>query len=99
MIQYIFTVFDSAAKAFLEPFFAPTTESALRSFRQVVNKEGHQFNQFPEDYTIFLIGTFDQQTGIITPENPTSLGVAITFIEGRPVVQPDAFTNGDTPNG
>ena len=81
MEQHIFTVYDSAAGAYLEPFFAPSVEAAIRNFRYAVNKEGHTFNTFPDDYTLFYIGTFEQQSGVLNPQVPSSLGVAITFLD------------------
>lgn len=74
-----FTVFDSAARRFLEPFHAETVEVALRMFRTLVEKENHQFNRFPEDYTLFHIGEFDAVTGKYLPIEPVSLGVAVMF--------------------
>lgn len=81
MEMHIFTVYDSAAGAYLEPFFAPSIEFAIRGFREAVNKEGHQFAKFPEDYTLFHVGMFDQKSGEIESGSPTSLGVAVTFVE------------------
>lgn len=81
MRLFIFTVYDSAAEAYLEPFFAQTVEVALRMFRQIVNEKGHQFNKYPEDYTLFHIGEMHQATGQITGTEPFSLGVAITFVD------------------
>lgn len=89
----IFTVFDSAAARFLEPFFAPTIEVALRMFREVVNKEGHDFNRFPEDYTLFHIGAFSAQDGQIIAQSPRSLGVALTFTAQGPALQGDLMTD------
>lgn len=83
MTKYIFTVFDSAAGAFLEPFVAPSIEFALRAFRKAVNTDGHQFNEYPDDYTLFVIGSFSIEQGTIEPQTPQSLGVAITFVEGE----------------
>lgn len=80
MITNLFTVFDSAAGTFLDPFVAPSIEFAIRSFREAVNKEGHQFNRFPEDFTLYHTGTFNMDTGVTSGEGPTSLGVAVTFI-------------------
>lgn len=80
MDKHLFTVFDTAAGAFLDPFVAPSIEFAIRSFRQAVNTPEHQFNTFPEDYTLFCIGTFDAKTGRLHPEDPKNLGIAITFI-------------------
>lgn len=87
MTQLAFTVFDSAAKAFLDPFFAPTIESAMRSFREVCNREGHMFNRFPEDYTLFHCGEFCAETGVFTAIAPHSLGVALSFVDGAPSLQ------------
>lgn len=81
MEKLAFSVFDSAAGMYLEVFFAPSIEFAIRGFREAVNSEGHQFKKFPADYTLFHVGAFDQKTGQLVPREPTSLGVAITFVD------------------
>lgn len=80
MKKQIFTVFDSAAGLFLEPFFAPSMEYAIREFRQAVGTEGHQFNRFPEDFTLFHVGEFDPEKGEVLPLKARSCGVAVTFL-------------------
>ncbi len=80
-MKHLFTVHDSAAGAFLDPFVAPSMEFAIREFRTIVNKEGHQFNLYPSDYTLFHIGTFDLETGQLSGSDPISLGVVVTLIE------------------
>lgn len=81
MNTQVFTVHDSAANRFLEPFFAPTQEFAMRGFREAVNQEGHQFNKFPQDYTLFHIGEFDAESGTMIAAHPHSLGVAVTYMD------------------
>lgn len=84
MKKYLFCVWDSAAGAYLDPFVAPSVEYAIREFRSVCNREGHQFNKFPADFTLFLIGSFDPITGRLEdPGKITSLGVALTFISSQ----------------
>lgn len=84
----VFTVYDSAARRYLEPFFAETVEVACRMFRALVNKEGHQFQRFPEDYTLFHIGEYDAETGMLLAlPAPHSLGVAVTFVQGPALVK------------
>ncbi len=74
------TVYDVKAEMYLEPFWAPTIEFAIRGFREAVNTPGHQFAKWPEDYTLFHIGTFDQKLGTFSPElAPYSLGTAFTY--------------------
>jgi len=77
----LFTVYDSAARRYLDPFCAETIEVAIRMFRALVNKPEHMFARFPEDYTLFHVGSFDPESGLLVPlVAPHSLGVAITFV-------------------
>ncbi len=77
----IFAIFDSKAEAYLNPFFNPTAGVALRSFAQAANDEQHDFNKFAGDYTLFELGSFDPQTGTISPLSaPHNLGTAHTLI-------------------
>ncbi len=95
MRKQIFCVWDSAAHAYLDPFVCSTIEFALREFRRAVNKPDHQFNLYPEDYTLFHIGEFSVEKGKIIPVESHSLGVALTFVEqiGIPFEKPEAKTS------
>lgn len=74
----IYTVHDSKAEAYLPPFFSSAHGLAIRGFEDAANKEGHPFNQHPGDYTLFHVGEFDEQTGIISiSKTHTNLGKAI----------------------
>lgn len=80
MEMQIFSVYDSKAQAFQKPFFAPTVEFAIRSFRAAVNAPGDDgLTLFPEDFTLYHVGEFDQLSGALLPMDARSLGVAITF--------------------
>ncbi len=81
MIKHLFSVYDSAAGAYLDPFVAPSIEFAMREFRTAVNKPEHQFNKYPEDYTLFHIGQFSSEKGKLQADEPISLGIGITYIE------------------
>ena len=81
MEEQIFAVYDNGVKTWMTPFFAPTIEVAIREFRRLVNNPETTFHAFPEDYTLFHIGTWHPKTAKIdSEETPHSLGVAITFI-------------------
>lgn len=62
MIQNVFAVYDSKASAYLTPFFLPTTPMAVRVFSECANSTDHQFGRHPEDYTLWHLGTFDDNT-------------------------------------
>lgn len=80
MLVKMFTVYDSKTKAFITPFFNITTESATRTFSNASNDKEHQFGRNPEDYTLFEIGIYDDETAKITPlQTPLSLGLAVEY--------------------
>lgn len=76
-----FSVYDGAAHRYLDPFVAPTPEVAIRGFKSVVNKAGHPFNEYPADYTLFHVGNFDAESGVIESLVPHSLGNGMQYIE------------------
>lgn len=76
----IFTVYDSKAEAYLTPFFAPTPAVALRMFENAAQDDQHEFHRFAGDYTLFQIGHFDQDDGLVFPtESNKNLGNALQF--------------------
>lgn len=84
----IFSVRDSKAELFITPFHAPTIAAGLRMFESAVNTVDGQFFQHADDYTLFHIGTFSQDSGILVPlATPVSLGLASTLI--RSAIQGD----------
>lgn len=66
--QKVCAVRDSAMEAFLRPFFVPTTNMAARSFVDEVNRnaEDNAMYKHPDDYTLYCLGEFDEETGIFT---------------------------------
>lgn len=76
----LFTVYDSKAELYLPPFNSQTTNTALRAFESASNQEGHDFNIYAADYTLFEIGEFDQDLGELQPyAAPNNLGTALQF--------------------
>jgi hypothetical protein len=62
----LFSIHDVKAGAYLPPFTLPTTQMAKRTFADTVNDRNHSFSKHPEDYTLFHIGEFDDESGMIT---------------------------------
>ncbi len=78
----IFSVFDSKAEAYIQPFFSQTIGTALRDFEAAVNTETHQFSKYAADYTLFHLGDFEQATAKWTLKDaPVNLGNALTFMK------------------
>lgn len=66
----MFSVRDAKVEAFLQPFFAPTSGSAIRSLSDAVNDPKHDFFKHVNDYSLWIVGTWDDATGTVVPENP-----------------------------
>ncbi len=76
-----FSVHDSKVEAFVKPFFDVTRGSAIRAFSDAVNEEDSAFHRHAEDYTLFHVGSFDQELGVFEVFSaPVSLGNALTFM-------------------
>lgn len=77
----IFTIYDTIAKAFLQPMFQPTTGAMLRLWSDSMKDPKSQFAAHPGDYIMYEIGTYDEFTGTISPlSTPVNLGPASQFL-------------------
>ena len=63
----ICAVADSKAEIFMEPMFFQAEGQAIRAFADAVNGSEGNFALHPEDFTLFVVGEFDQALGVITP--------------------------------
>jgi len=78
----MFSVFDSKVAAYMNPFFARSTAEAIRMFSDAVGNPQQGFCKHPEDYTLFEVGSWDDQTaGIDLLQTPHSLAKAIQFVQ------------------
>lgn len=66
----VFSVYDSAVGAFLQPFFSPSVGAALRSLTDAVNDGKHQFAMHTSDYTLFCVGSWDDASGVFECGSP-----------------------------
>jgi len=65
MIVLTFSVYDIKSKTFGQPFHAMTRGVAVRQFQELVNNPETTINKHPDDFTLFEIGSFDDNTGEI----------------------------------
>lgn len=77
----LFSVYDSKAEHFIDPFYEQTTASGLRAFEAACNNENHQFCKYAEDYMLYELGTFDNSSAMFKLHPaPIALGLAATFL-------------------
>ena len=95
MKKEIFTIFDSKANSYLQPFFLDTNEVAIRAIVDCLEDQNHNFARHPSDYTLFNIGSFDNQTAKITHSPRTTLGCLVEFIPMTTMVSQESQPIGD----
>lgn len=77
----VMAIYDSKGDFWLPPQVVRNKATAMRSWSEVVRNPETMISRHPEDFTAFLIATFDERTGQISPfQAPDSLGVASTLI-------------------
>ena len=67
----ICAVRDSAVNAYMRPFYVPAVGAAIRGFTDEVNSKESPMHKHPEDYELFELGEFEEETAkfILLPES------------------------------
>lgn len=64
MKQVVVSIFDRLAEVYSRPVFVATEALAVRSFSDEVNNaEGGDLGKHPGDYDLYVLGSFDDNTG------------------------------------
>jgi len=79
MTLKIFTVYDLKSETYLPPFCMRSKGEALRSWQTIVNDDQSNFSKFPADFTLYEIGSFDDNSGELVYYPRISLGSALEF--------------------
>ena len=78
----MYSIRDSKAKAYNQPWFAKSDEEAERNFAFLAKKPDSMISQFPEDYDLFYVGTYDDQTCKIDAlETPQHMIKAVNLVK------------------
>jgi len=90
MNHQLFSVYDTKAEVYTPPFFVPTLGIATRAFSDCVNSADHQFGKHPQDYTLFKLGTFDDNTAHLELlPAPQSIGNGLEYLDKSTSESPD----------
>lgn len=63
MNHTILAIKDAKSGLFLKPIYTPSVPVAIRTFADAVNDKNSFVNAHPEDYDLYLIGTWNDETG------------------------------------
>jgi len=81
MKQQLYAILDEKAALYLPPFTSQNDNTAIREFSAAIGQEGHKFNTHSEDFSLWALGSFDQETGAIQPNDPKIVTNALTVRE------------------
>lgn len=84
----ILAVRDSAAAAFMQPFFAPTEAMGVRMFKEAVKDKESPFSKNPADFELYWLGMFDDGIGAFVSDKPRLLYRATDIRDGAVVQFP-----------
>lgn len=84
MIKYMFSVYDTKARNYSNPFTAINQQVAIRDFTQAVNESSSQLNKFPDDFKLIEVGEFDDENCTFDiHKEPINLGFARNFLDSE----------------
>lgn len=82
----IYALRDKKSEKFSRPFFEHNDVTATRAVRAAVNdpQTGNQYYTHPDDFTLFRIGNYNDDTGGIAPEAQPQLICECTVLVNNP---------------
>lgn len=75
----VFSVLDAKIGAFAQPWFSPTREAGIRAFVEATRDPTTMLAKHPEDFALYELGEFNDETGIFSSSTPVALGTAASF--------------------
>lgn len=87
----LFSVLDTKVGLYARPFTARNKPEAMRSFGEIAKDASHPIGAHPEDYILYYIGIFSEQTGKVHSETHEALAKAIDLLRpSQPELPEDA---------
>lgn len=65
MVYGVFAIYDAAAGIYTSPTIDVTDVSATRNFAQAVNNPGSAMNFKPDDFSLYRLGFYNVETGML----------------------------------
>ncbi len=80
----VFSIYDLKAQLYSSPSFMSTRAQAIRAFIDEAKKPDSKVALHPEDYRLYYIGTYEDETGTLCPEKENEdLGLAQHLISEK----------------
>lgn len=80
MVLKVYSIRDAKAEVFNTPFYQKTHGEAERAFQQLVNDDKSTVNKFAEDFDLYFLGEYDDNSGTFKGlDTPQHMHKAIAF--------------------
>ena len=73
MIINVYTIFDVKAQFYNKPFYLANDSVAVRTFSDLANDPQTDVAKHPEDYILFALGTYNDETAKIEWNEPKTM--------------------------
>lgn len=93
----IYSVYDRAVGTYGSPFAALAHGQAIRNFADLTNDQRSTISKHPGDFTLFHIGTFNDQLGQLVECKPEKMADAINLVQ-KPDPRQLQLLDGTGPN-
>lgn len=80
----VFSLYDLKTGAYSTPFFMNHPGEAMRACVDLATDRNTTVGRHPADFALHKIGTFDQSTGLLQPQQPESLGSVQSMLPVQP---------------
>lgn len=77
----LFTVKDAVSNICIPPFSQPTVRDAKAGFKMVSNDQKTNYYKFPTDFSLILLGSFDERIGVVKLQDPDIICTAAELID------------------
>jgi len=84
MIKKMYAIRDAKAEAFLNPWFKVTHGEAERDFNAAVNNEETTLAKYPEDFDLYYLGDYDDNSGKLKSlDSPQHIVKAVQLVRQK----------------
>ena len=70
MKSIVVAVRDVQSNGFIKPQYFVTLEASMRAFEVAVTGGDPSMSEFPDDYSLYYLGTYDDETGMHESDGP-----------------------------
>lgn len=80
----IYTIYDVKTDVHAAPFTSHNNNTAMRSFGDIATDPQTQLYKHPADFQLIRVGTWDDDTAELAPENLQQIASAMDFRNDHP---------------